>query len=58
MASYDSMVLFTELRLRELLVQESQHGNNPTHLKAAVCADLLLKICSRLGRYSTVSSDK
>lgn len=54
MESFDSMALFAELRLRELLIEERHHGQNPTHLKAAVCADLLLKICEKIGRYSSV----
>ena len=45
-----------QVRMRELWEREAVHGAHPSALKAAVCADLMLKMLQVLGRYSTVSA--
>jgi hypothetical protein len=43
-----------QIRYLELKAQERDVGSHPTKLKASVCADLLLKLCTATGRYAKV----
>jgi hypothetical protein len=36
---------------------EKASGSDPTRLKAAVCADLLTKLCYGLGQYAPVTEN-
>ncbi len=55
--SFDSLALYLETKYIEMREQEKYAGNHPTRFKTAVCADLMMKLCQGLGRYSSVSSD-
>ena len=53
--SFESLSIFAELRFHEVLTTESKiHGTNPSKLKAAAAADLLLKLTKGLGSYSAI----
>ena len=43
-----------QVRYLELKAKERTAGLQPTKLKATVCADLLLKLCTATGRYAKV----
>jgi len=53
--TFESLAVFAELRFHEVLTTESRlHGTNPSKLKAAAAADLLLKLTKGLGSYSAI----
>jgi hypothetical protein len=43
-----------QIRYLELKAAEKEHGPRPSKLKATVCADLLMKLCTSTGRYAKV----
>ncbi|KAJ1436899.1 hypothetical protein B484DRAFT_445377 [Ochromonadaceae sp. CCMP2298] len=52
--NFDSMALYAEVRYLELKALEGENDSQCTKLKATVCADLLLKLCTATGRYTQV----
>lgn len=52
--NFESISLYVETRYVEMKQHQSEYGVIPTRVKAAVTADLIMKLAGSMGRYSSM----